>query len=415
MHETQLNSICITQSEGITYYFCGDKNKSLSFWKHKISNPVDIIDTQWYFGKNRHEVESGITAICQLIDFPIPTVITSCTNGYIRVYHYSNFCQLQLLAQRYSGGLTDDTIPCISLSCKYMNTNNETEIYQTQGKTKVQYYKIAVADKGGGLHLWICSIVQFKNLATQTFPIEMKREFSWNINTNNHPSLTPGAKIYASLIDLCNNLTFLVAAATDNRVYMYLTNGTLLGTYGQSAAWIVPDSLSPLEGINFSSKQTKSEANIQTTNIAMSPLGYKRKVRREGVFSMSDNNLGPIPFSRESTRWKTNPELFLKNTIKAINVINDGVILDDTYKSHHITSAEGLKALKRLAAHTVSPSLITKSLYARRPVTSTYHGDDRDNSAPQEMQRYAKMLPQTPLQIFKKMQLHTKDSVKSQN
>ena len=194
---------------------------------------------------------------------------------------------------------------------------------------------------------------------------------------------------------------------------MYLTNGTLLGTYGQSTSWIVPDSLSPLEDTNVSSKQTNSEVNIQPTSSAMSPLGYGRKVRREGVFSMSDNNLGPIPFSRESTRWKTNPELFLKNTIKAINVINDGVILDDKYKSHHITSTEGLKALKRLAAHTVSPSLITKSLYARRPVTSTYPGDDGENSAPQEMQRYAKMLPQTPLQIFKKMQLHTKDSLKA--
>ena len=140
-----------------------------------------------------------------------------------------------------------------------MSTNNETEICQTQGKAKVQHYKIAVADKGGGLHVWICSIIKFKSLATQTFPIEMKREFSWNINTNNHPSLTPGAKIYASLIDLCKNLKFVVAAATDNRVYMYLTNGTLLGTYGQSAAWIVPDSLSPLEDTNVSSKQANQK------------------------------------------------------------------------------------------------------------------------------------------------------------
>ena len=40
-----------------------------------------------------------------------------------------------------------------------------------------------------------------------------------------------------------------------------------------------------------------SEVNIQPTSSAMSPLGYGRKVRREGVFSMSDNNLGPIPFT----------------------------------------------------------------------------------------------------------------------
>ena len=44
----------------------------------------------------------------------------------------------------------------------------------------------------------------------------------------------------------------------------------------------------------------------------MSPLGYKRKVRREGVFSMSDNNLGPIPFSRESTSVEDQPRTVLE-------------------------------------------------------------------------------------------------------
>ena len=45
--------------------------------------------------------------------------------------------------------------------------------------------------------------------------------------------------------------------------------------------------------------------------------------------------------------------------------------LANTGEIYHITSDKGMEALKKLATHTISPSLITKNLYFRRPLTTT--------------------------------------------
>ena len=157
-----------------------------------------------------------------------------------------------------------------------------------------------------------------------------------------------------------------------------------------------------------------NEDDDDVTN-GMSPAEFintpnRRNRGRAGVFSSGDDSTGTIPFSRESTRWKTAPNLYLQNTIKAINIINDGTIMDEslanTGEIYHITSDKGMKALKKLATHTISPSLITKNLYVRRPLTTTID-KEKEKLKSRLASRQTKILPQTPLQTFKSIQIYT--------
>ena len=65
-----------------------------------------------------------------------------------------------------------------------------------------------------------------------------------------------------------------------------------------------------------------NEDDDDVTN-GMSPAEFintpnRRNRGRAGVFSSGDDSTGTIPFSRESTRWKTAPNLYLQNFDKTV-------------------------------------------------------------------------------------------------
>ena len=421
LHESQVTSISVINFEGTTFLFYGDKEPGISYWKYKKYTPIDVLGTQWYFGKNRQEVEDGITEMCQMDGAPIPTIVTSCGDGYLRIYHSSYFHRLQLLEQRYSGGSSDETTPCTSIACRQthsISANVNKNLFAQESEFEKKHFKIVVSDMGGGIHLWSCTIVKFLNLIYESFPIQLMKDSSWNINDNDHPTLNAGKVCFATKVDICNDSRYVIAAGNDNRIYMYLCNGILLGTFGQDGAWKLPKSKKELNRYvmrsNMQIDRKYNEDDDDVTN-GMSPAEFintpnRRNRGRAGVFSSGDDSTGTIPFSRESTRWKTAPNLYLHNTIKAINIINDGTIRDEslanTGEIYHITSDKGMEALKKLATHTISPSLITKNLYVRRPLTTTID-KEKEKLKSRLASRQTKILPQTPLQTFKSIQIYT--------
>ena len=368
----------------------GDTGSTVSLWRPRGKSCFNEINSQWYNGSNRPTESVSTVGVCLLNSFTVkeerPYFAAVGKDGYLFIYCKSILFGTQLLAQRFSGGSSQETIGC---SCCSSGTAwKSVQSPSSKTKTTVPLEYIAVGDRGGGIHIWRIEMKTFDKTESDSplTSIAVTNVAYWNGFKNDAADGNNSGTVEVLSIALGDACQYVVAAGSDKTVRLYSIRGALIGIFGQSREWTLRSTVSYL------SRSGDRPKTSYPAKVAWSPRGRHHAMLSGDVDGAGD----AFNFSRESSRWKMAPKRFLENTIHAINAINEGTIGGDD-----INTEKGSELLRRFSMQTISPSLITKNLYVRRPLPKSPRDEDKTS--------IAEMLPRTPMQTFKHMKLHVKE------
>ena len=367
----------------------GDTESMISLWRPKGKAALDAINPQWYHGSARPTETVSNTGVCLLNTFTKSEEKLYCAatgmDGYLYLYCSSILYGMHLLGQRFSGGSSEEAIGC---TCCASGTP-WASLQSSTSRTKINLKEyIAVGDESGGIHIWRIELkTNARTEDTSPFPyLSIKNIGYWNGFKNKDRS-NDSKPISVTNISLGGACQYVVGAGSDKTVRLYSIQGALIGIFGQSREWSLRSSVSFMN-----TKSDRPATSYPARDKWASGSRHRAMLSGEVVGTTDQFN-----FSRESSRWKSEPKKFLENTIYAINAINEGTIGADD-----INTEKGAELLHKFSFQTISPSLITQNLYLRRPLPKS----------PGTMGKLsvAEVLPRTPMQTFKQLKLHTKDN-----